>query len=186
MRNIGLVSLSRKFCKKQWTLVIVTTLTTEWNALGCPLSVTSTNSASRSKELEASFTGVRGHSLRPQGVIREKYRRVSRSARESTYPAAGHRACWDKCVLYLFWTEGLTSGVASPSDVCNNVASNIFKSQNHWVSGLCPSSANQVILSVKRRCQKPLQYVLPVCSNLHSEFFQRSENSGRSFTCRLT
>jgi hypothetical protein len=72
---------------------IVRRLTTERNALGCPLSITSTHSACRSKELEASFTGVSGHSLRPQRVIREKHRGVSGSTRESARPAAGLRAC---------------------------------------------------------------------------------------------
>jgi hypothetical protein len=41
-------------------------LTAEGNALGCPLSVASTHSARRSKELEATFTGIRGHSLGSQ------------------------------------------------------------------------------------------------------------------------
>jgi hypothetical protein len=99
---------------------IVTRLTTEWNALGCPLSVTSTHSARRSKELEASFTGVSGHSLRPQRVIREKHRGVCGSSRESARPAAGRRTCRHKCVPCLFGTE-----VASPSAVCSNVASNL-------------------------------------------------------------
>jgi hypothetical protein len=158
MCNIGLVWQLRKSCKKQWAIVIVTRLTTEWNALGRPLSVASTHSARRSKKLEASFTGVRGYSLRPQRVIREKYWRVGRSARESTRAAAGHRACWDKCVLYLL------GSVTSPSHVCNNVLSNLFQPQNHWVSALCPPSGNQVILSVIHHCQNPSENALPVCS----------------------
>jgi hypothetical protein len=51
----------------------IATLTTKRDALGRPQSVASADSACRSKQLEASFTRVRGHSLRPQRVIREKY-----------------------------------------------------------------------------------------------------------------
>jgi hypothetical protein len=129
--NLDVTTTVQSSWKVKWytckiRCAVAVRLTAERYALGCPQSVVTTNSARRTKQLKASFAGVRGHSLRAQWVIREEYRGVGRRTRKSASPTASSIAFWKESKTYTRIPRK-QSNLISRLTVLNYIRRNFFQ-----------------------------------------------------------